>query len=412
MKNIQKKIFIILLLCTISSSILFSQNLVPNHSFENLISCPIGHYMSGTDPWIIQNWNVPPGSITTPDLFSTCHNTFVPTPPHLFVGVPNNFAGICYPKTGENYIGILLKYGLFREYVQTGLVTPLIAGQKYLCGFYVQKSDSCLYSVGSVGMHISNIQEYQSGSFAMTSLFPQIKNISGTISDFSDWTKVEGIYTATGGEQYITIGNFNSNATSQLDSLSSGIGLIWPAPYAAYYYIDDAYIIPYSENIISNGESNVCKGENLILSAKGSAVYNWYINGNLYSHDSIINIAAESDLNIVVTGYYDTLKFNVQSIDCPIDCSTIPIFPNVFTPNNDKVNDFFYSTNLNTSCYKISIFNRWGQKLFQSDSMYLPWDGKNQDGQECPDGVYYYIASVEDKNGKLNTYTGHLSLFK
>ena len=197
-----------------------------------------------------------------------------------------------------------------------------------------------------------------------------------------------------------------------MDSLLSGIGSIWPAPYGAYYFLDDVYVIPYNEKITSNSENIFCKGKSLILSAKGSAVYNWYINGNLYSHDSIINITSESDLNIIVTGYYDTLKFNVQSIDCPIDCSIVPIFPNVFTPNNDKVNDFFYSTNLNTSCYKISIFNRWGQKLFQSDSMYLPWDGKNQDGQECPDGVYYYIASVEDKNGKLNTYTGHLSLFK
>lgn len=76
---------------------------MPNHSFEQIDSCPIGHFMAA-DPWLVQNWQVPPGSITTPDLFSTCFNGTTPIFPHQDISVPINFMGNATPKTGGNYM--------------------------------------------------------------------------------------------------------------------------------------------------------------------------------------------------------------------------------------------------------------------------------------------------------------------
>lgn len=66
--------------------------------------------------------------------------------------------------------------------------------------------------------------------------------------------------------------------------------------------------------------------------------------------------------------------------------------PNIFTPNGDGINDYFMFDNSLVYAKRLTILNRWGSIVFQSDSNFL-WDGSH-DGKECTDGVYYYIIEV------------------
>ena len=72
--------------------------------------------------------------------------------------------------------------------------------------------------------------------------------------------------------------------------------------------------------------------------------------------------------------------------------------PNVFTPNNDQVNDFW---NLEQaylySDTEITVWGRFGRKVFESVGYDVPWDGKTEKGNDVPDGVYYY--HIELGNG-------------
>ncbi len=72
--------------------------------------------------------------------------------------------------------------------------------------------------------------------------------------------------------------------------------------------------------------------------------------------------------------------------------------PNVFTPNNDQVNDYW---NLEQaylySDSEITVWGRFGRKVFESVGYQTPWDGKTENGNEVPDGVYYY--HIELGNG-------------
>ena len=72
--------------------------------------------------------------------------------------------------------------------------------------------------------------------------------------------------------------------------------------------------------------------------------------------------------------------------------------PNVFTPNNDQVNDFW---NLEQaylySDSEIKVWGRFGRKVFESIGYENPWDGKTENGNDVPDGVYYY--HIELGNG-------------
>ncbi len=70
------------------------------------------------------------------------------------------------------------------------------------------------------------------------------------------------------------------------------------------------------------------------------------------------------------------------------------IIPNVFTPNGDGSNDFFKIDIEGELKYDLVIFNRWGNKVFESDNKDNQWNGKNYNtGSEDPSGVYFFIFS-------------------
>ena len=78
--------------------------------------------------------------------------------------------------------------------------------------------------------------------------------------------------------------------------------------------------------------------------------------------------------------------------------------PNTFTPNNDNNNDLFIITINEKIIDKngdLTIFNRWGNKVYQSTDK-MQWDGGNNNS-----GVYYYIFKYNE-----NEYKGSITLFK
>jgi len=87
--------------------------------------------------------------------------------------------------------------------------------------------------------------------------------------------------------------------------------------------------------------------------------------------------------------------------------------PNVFTPNNDASNNLFVIKALNYKSIRIIIFDRWGLKMFESTDFNTHWNGKkNNSGADCPDGTYFYILQLTDKNDKAVDYKGFLNLFR
>jgi gliding motility-associated-like protein len=80
--------------------------------------------------------------------------------------------------------------------------------------------------------------------------------------------------------------------------------------------------------------------------------------------------------------------------------------PNVFTPNGDGINDYFTFDNSLVQAKRLTILNRWGNIIFQSDSSLL-WDGTSN-GKECTDGLYYYIIEV----GNTFKVNGFLTLMR
>ncbi|MDX9906541.1 MAG: gliding motility-associated C-terminal domain-containing protein, partial [Bacteroidales bacterium] len=76
-------------------------------------------------------------------------------------------------------------------------------------------------------------------------------------------------------------------------------------------------------------------------------------------------------------------------------CSTYRL-PNVFTPNFDGYNDVFHPFPY-TSVERIdvTIFNRWGGMVYETEDPDINWDGKDMNtNADCSDGVYFYVCRV------------------
>ncbi|MCC6373029.1 MAG: PKD domain-containing protein [Bacteroidia bacterium] len=85
--------------------------------------------------------------------------------------------------------------------------------------------------------------------------------------------------------------------------------------------------------------------------------------------------------------------------------------PNVFSPNGDGVNDVFYAYGTNIKNYRIKIFNRWGQIIFESGEFQKGWDG-NYKAQVVQEDIYTWMIEFADLKGKSHSATGHVSVIR
>ena len=85
--------------------------------------------------------------------------------------------------------------------------------------------------------------------------------------------------------------------------------------------------------------------------------------------------------------------------------------PNVFTPNNDDINDYIEVKTDGTTVYEFSVFTRTGTRVFHSLSPRIFWDGTNNVGGELKEGVYYYVIEEEGGSEPFEK-AGFIHLFK
>lgn len=297
------------------------ENLVPNGSFEEYNNCPSGGGIS----WV-KNWYSP--TLGSPDYFNICATN----PQH---GVPQNGpngpGGYQYPFAGNAYTGFFSRANdNGREYLQVELKKELEAGKKYVVQFYLNLADFYAVSVWNIGMYLSNTAVSSPLiNIYVLNVTPQILNEEGNYLNWEEWTEVKGEYIAQGGEKFITIGNFYTEANTDTMLITGG-----QYSPSTYIFIDDV---------------------------------------------SITEILCE------------------------------PVFPNVFTPNNDGMNENWQPKLCldDNEQVNIIVYNRWGQKVYEAVNKAAFWDGKTTSGTDVSEGTYYYIITT-----KKETYKGTIQLLR
>ena len=84
--------------------------------------------------------------------------------------------------------------------------------------------------------------------------------------------------------------------------------------------------------------------------------------------------------------------------------------PDVFTPNDDGVNDTFSPSllNVNMKTYNLHIYDRWGKKIFETNNYEVGWDGKLKDGSMLPPDMYSYQIIYQTNLGESKKEIGKI----
>lgn len=217
-----------------------AQNLVTDPSLEDTLKCPqsIGRFYHPTNAneRYIKDWRAT--TLASPDYHHTC-----------------GFNGYT-PRTGEGYAGIILYDPTeYREYITALFDTPMEAGLCYYVECWVALSSGSTVAVDEFQFHFSN-------GVPLSMIFPPPGPLAlaahleaGTAPTSTGYQRICGFYTAAGGEDAMTFGNFQDNANTTLTQVSA-VGQV-----QSYYYIDDVTV-----TLLDLGPDQViCAGEQILL---------------------------------------------------------------------------------------------------------------------------------------------------
>jgi hypothetical protein len=210
----------------------FSQtNLIPNCSFEIFSSCPIHFYSPLPSFWYF------------PTNYADCYANSCSNDP--IVSVPFNQTGslVCYQyaRTGNAYVSLFYRNGNdWRNYVQVKINSILKQNKKYYAEHYINMRDALALACNNIGMLFTNTTLYVDTinyPYGVLPANPQIINYGNpVITDTMNWVKVSGVFKATGGEQYLTLGNFKYDANTVFKYVNIN------GYYGACYNIDDVAV--------------------------------------------------------------------------------------------------------------------------------------------------------------------------
>jgi gliding motility-associated-like protein len=159
-------------------------------------------------------------------------------------------------------------------------------------------------------------------------------------------------------------------------------------------------------------DTAICPGgEPLVLRDilnEGRAGANWVWNTGDVGPELVIRKPGLYYTVVTINGCSSTDTVIVRN-DCYLD------IPNVFTPNNDGVNDYFFPRQFLTKgliSFRMSIYNRWGEMIYQSQALDgRGWDG-SYNGVPQPEGVFVYIIDAVFKDGQKEHHQGNITLMR
>ncbi|MGB0369370.1 MAG: hypothetical protein ACPGD8_08175, partial [Flavobacteriales bacterium] len=256
--------FSLLFLFLLQHFVVAQVNLVPNPSFEDFTACPtFASQLDRAAPWFNPN-------IGSPEYYNSC------AAPGSYMSLPSGTSGhYQYPKTGNGFAGLFTfrtDVNSMREYIEVQLTSALEADKCYYLEFFVNAPNNFPYASDGIGAHVS-VGEITAGDANPLLVSPQVENQTGNIiSDTLGWTKIAGYFTASGGEDHLTIGNFKNDASTNWTEFNPDV---W-YQQSSYLYVDDVLLELHELEVDLGADTSLCEGEFIALDATANdADYQW-----------------------------------------------------------------------------------------------------------------------------------------
>ncbi|HLF62249.1 MAG TPA: gliding motility-associated C-terminal domain-containing protein [Saprospiraceae bacterium] len=325
----------------------YSQNLVPNPSFETFDVCPVG-YNPGFGPLQAPPWFVP--TTGSSDYFNECSVGVVDVPTNAFCSSLPAHTGVAYAGGLYYYAGI----PSYREYLQVQLTEPLVAGQSYDVSLYYAIGDlTC--GMDKLGIYISEDAIQEPGNISVLDVTPQLE--VDVFLDNNDWVFFSECYIAVGGEEYITIGSYYYDSDITLET---GCPL-WGGMVISYVLIDDVSV----EEGPPPGPLDFTLGDDLVVCDETTLevlVTNAYYTWQDGSHEQTYTVTETGEYHVTVskgcTVGYDTIFVEVLESPDPIDLGAPE---QILCPGetieydfDPDLGDFLWQDNSTSSSYTIN----------------------------------------------------------
>ena len=293
-------------------------DLICNGNFETISSPP----SNPSDFSFLCNWD---NLLGTCDMYNNGGNPNYEVPCNYNGNEADFIAG------NHGYVGFIgyAAFGInsWIENTGTTLKTPMIAGRSYQISFKLSLADDSKYYTDNIGVEVS-------GGIVSFPL-PTYINMSGLSKN--GWTTYSTIYNSIGGEDYLTLGAFNTGGMPAIpvthlytgvNPSSSCFGFTHPDPTGgdAYYYLDEVSILevgtlsvtPYQQTICQGGSANI----NIISPIVGE-IYTWSPASSIVSGQGTPNVVVNPTSNTVYTvttsagGCLNTANAYVYVLDTP-----------------------------------------------------------------------------------------------
>jgi gliding motility-associated-like protein len=221
------------------------------------------------------------------------------------------------------------------------------------------------------------------------------------------------VINASGATNYTWINANSTNATVSVSPTTTTtytvIGNIGTCYDSAFVTIN-VYNLPV---ITAEKDQSIALGTETTISATGGISYQWTPSTGIVSCSSCSTaiIKPESTTTYTVTGTDANGCKNSATVTITVDENYVIYIPSAFSPNNDGENDVFYVRGRGIKELKLLIFNSWGEKIFESLSPSIGWDGTRK-GIPLNSGVFIYQVSGTFYNGQSFNQKGDISLIR
>ncbi|MEX2485776.1 MAG: gliding motility-associated C-terminal domain-containing protein [Brumimicrobium sp.] len=237
-----------------------------------------------------------------------------------------------------------------------------------------------------------------------------------------------GFLYGSGGDTFTWTGSNNFNSSQQNPVIANfnfeneGIYLLTVVDENGCEDEDSINLLvsDFNDVEISAGDTVLCPGETLQLTATGATDYDWSGPGNFSESGQNImieNISLNQGGVYIVEGTNEFGCSGEDSVEVEVIMTSDCLFiPELVTPNEDNMNDFWVITGItNYTDAEVLVYNRWGNLVFSASPYENDWGGQVNRGLKIggdsglvPSGTYFYVVKLND--GVTDPFKGYIEL--
>ena len=278
--------------------------------------------------------------------------------------------------------------------------------------FYIHVYNNGCYSDDTINIYFASLNPTITGLTTIcigdTAILTATNSVPGQTYTI-DWSPNAGIVSGD-GTSTIVIAPLDSTTYTVVFSTSSGC-----SDTASYFItvVDPTttgFVAWPDDYLIFNGDSTIVHA-----GPAGGVTYNWVPPIALSNPDSINSYAFPTTTTIYsVTADFgtctatDTLIIRVMEFLCNENYVYVP---NAFTPNADGKNDVLYVRTSDRVEIYFAVFERWGEKVFETSDRNIGWDGK-VNNREADPAVFDYYLRAKCPGGQEIFKKGNITLIR